>query len=198
MNQKPLPEMVYEILRQRRSVRRFSQKTIPQSILTQCVDVGRLAPSGANLQPLFFIIVNDRNLCKELFETIGWAAYITPKWVPKESERPVAYIALGIKEDQSAWAIRDVSFAAAQITVLAAAYGIGSCVLCNIDKKAIQRILKIPMGNTIDSLIALGYPQEQPIIDTLTDDVKYWRDASDVLHVPKRTLDSVIFYNAYD
>ena len=198
MNQNPVSDIVYDVLRQRRSIRRFSQKPIPQSILTQCVDVGRLAPSGANLQPLFFVIVNEGVQCKQLFETIGWAAYITPRWVPKESERPVAYIGLGIKDGQSAWAIRDVSFAAAQIMVLAAAYGIGSCVLCNINKKAIQRILKIPAGNNIDSLIALGYPQEQPVIDTLTNDVKYWRDANDRLHVPKKSLESVIFYNTYD
>jgi len=198
MNQQKFPDLVYDTLKKRRSIRRFSQKTISRSLLTQCVDVGRLAPSGANLQPLFFIIVDKPFQCEHLFETIGWAAYITPKWIPLEYERPVAYIVLGIKNEQSAWAIRDVSFAASQIMILAEAYGIGSCVLCNINKKEIQRILKIPMNCSIDSIIALGYPQEQPIIETITTDVKYWRDANNVLHVPKRELDSVVFYNNYE
>ena len=71
MNQKHVSDRVYEMLIKRRSIRRFSQKTILQSILTQCVDVGRLAPSGANLQPLFLLLsmrVISVNSCLKLLD----------------------------------------------------------------------------------------------------------------------------------
>jgi nitroreductase len=74
---------------------------------------------------------------------------------------------------------------------------IGSCLLCNIDKEAIRKILNIPSMLHVDSVIALGYKAEHPVLEEREDTVKYWRDKNDVLHVPKRHLETILHINKF-
>ncbi len=46
-------------LGQRRSVRHFASKTVPLSLVQDCVRVADTAPSGANMQPWRFVVVSD-------------------------------------------------------------------------------------------------------------------------------------------
>jgi nitroreductase len=75
--------------------------------------------------------------------------------------------------------------------------GIGSCWLGSIDINKLTDILELPEHIKIDSVLALGYSNESPQIEEIKDSVKYWKDDKDVLHVPKRTIDDVLFYNKY-
>jgi nitroreductase len=188
---------VYTVLSSRRSVRRFQQKPVSLDVLQKCVDAGRLAPSAANLQPVQFILVTEKNLCTQFFETLHWAAYIKPEWMPSENERPVAYIVIVVEENASPWYVRDVSYAAGNIVHVAEAEGIGSCILCKIEKKQIKDLLSIPSEMVVDSVIALGYKAEQPVVEDLIDSVKYYRDSDEILHVPKRRLDTVLHMNGW-
>ena len=98
---------VYKAILLRRSIRRFQQKQIPIKLLKKFVNAARLAPSAANLQPLEYFIVNDKNLCSEIFGTISWAGYIKPKWAPSPQERPVAYIIMLIKNAENKLYLRN-------------------------------------------------------------------------------------------
>jgi nitroreductase len=188
---------MYRILTSRRSVRRFLQKQVPIDILKKCVDAGRLSPSAANLQPLEFIIVQEKTLCEGVFAALHWAAYIKPTWVPDKTERPMAYIIVLAKDRISQWYERDASFAAGNIVHTAEAAGIGSCILCKIEKDRIRNLFQIPSDILIDSVIALGWKAEQPMIEDYVDSVKYYRDTDEVLHVPKRRLEDVMHMDSY-
>jgi nitroreductase len=188
---------VYEAILSRRSIRRFQQKSISLELLKKFVNGARLAPSAANLQPLEFIIVNDKNLCKKVFETLGWAAYLKPTWTPSENERPVAYIIMLITDSKNKYSLRDVSLASENIVLAAEEEGIGSCLLCNVDREKLRNYFKIPDAFVIDSVIALGYKAENPIIVDYVDSIKYWRDENDVLHVPKRKLEDIVHINQF-
>lgn len=188
---------VYNVIISRRTIRRFTQKPLDLALLKKLVNAARLAPSAANLQPLEYLIVTDKNLCRDLFEALGWAGYIQPKWTPCEHERPTAYIVVLVKDTKNPYYQRDVGFASANILMTAEAEGLGSCVLCNIDRDKIQNIFTIPQTITVDSVIALGYKAEKPVIEDIMSSVKYWRDDHDVLHVPKRKLDDIIQINKY-
>lgn len=190
---------VYNVIKSRRSVRRFKQKEIPLRTLKKLVNAARLAPSAGNLQPLEFFVVNDKELRAKVFETIGWAKYIKPEWKPNEDERPVAYIIIITKEhENNPWYIRDASLAAENIILTAESEKIGSCLICNIDREKLHKILELPENYIIDSLIALGYKKEHPVIvDIKNNDVKYWRDKKGVLHVPKRKLEDIIHINRF-
>ena len=188
---------VYDAILSRRSIRRFKQKPIDEKLLENMINAARLAPSAANLQPLEFVIVNNKNVCLKIFKTLSWAGYINPKWVPTENERPVAYIIIINKDPKNPWYQRDSSFAAENIVLTAESKKIGSCIMCKIDKDKIKEILKIPREFIVDCVIALGYKAEEPLIEDFTDSVKYWKDEKDVLHVPKRKLKKILHKNKY-
>ncbi|WP_372404325.1 nitroreductase family protein [Acinetobacter piscicola] len=48
------------VLQSRRSVRKFTEKQIPNDILEQCLDLALLAPNSSNLQPWTFYIVQNQ------------------------------------------------------------------------------------------------------------------------------------------
>ena len=56
--------MIYEKIKERRKIRKYLDKDVPREILIRCVDAARLSPSAANLQPLKYVIVDDKNLLK--------------------------------------------------------------------------------------------------------------------------------------
>jgi len=66
--------MIYQEIMSRRTIRKYAQKDVPREVLLRCVDAARLSPSGANRQPLKYVIVNDQELIKDVFSTAGIAA----------------------------------------------------------------------------------------------------------------------------
>ena len=60
--------MVEEVIANRRSIRRFSNKKIDSNILKEIVKCGRLYPSRGNKQPLKFILVDKKEICNQIFE----------------------------------------------------------------------------------------------------------------------------------
>ena len=188
---------VYETILSRRSIRRFQQKPINTELLRKFVNAARVAPSAANLQPLEFFIVTEKDMCSKIFETIGWAGYIKPTWKPGKNERPTAYIVILVKDITNKYYLRDVGLASENIVLAAEEEHIGSCILCKIEKDKIQEMLKIPDTLHVDSLIALGYKAEQAVVEDFKGSVKYWRDENEVIHVPKRKLEDIIHINEF-
>jgi nitroreductase len=189
--------VIYEKIISRRTIRKFLQKDIPSEVLLRCVDAARLSPSGANRQPLKYIIVNDQELTKEVFSTLKWAGYL-PGYQPGENEMPRAYIVVLLDRSISENFGHDAGIAAMSISMVAYGEGLGSCILGSVDREKLKPMLKVPDGFDIVLVIALGYPAESPVADKVKDDsIKYWLDESRVLHVPKRSLEEIVKWNRY-
>jgi nitroreductase len=184
---------VYEAATQRRTVRKFKQQPIERALLEKYIDVARLAPSAANMQPLKYMIVDEPLKVKQVFENVKWAAYIAPAGDPQESERPVAFIViLADTEIKKAGYELDAGAAAQSIFLTAWEDGVGTCWMAAIDRDKIREVLKIPERYVINTVIALGYIAEHPVFEDIKDSVKYYKDSDGMLHVPKRTLQEVI------
>lgn len=52
----------YQLMAKRRSVREFSDRPIPASLLDNAILAAGSAPSGANMQPWHFVVVEDQQL----------------------------------------------------------------------------------------------------------------------------------------
>jgi hypothetical protein len=67
-------------------------------------------------------------------------------------------------------------------------------MLDSIDRGALGRALELSPGHKILLVVALGWPAEAVVIETVgpDGDTRYWRDARGVHHVPKRRLEDVV------
>jgi nitroreductase len=188
----------YDMIRKRRTIRRFQSKPVPERILLQLVDAARLAPSAANVQPCEFILVTKPKKLSEVFECIDWNRAAFPIGEPKTDERPAAYLVVLIDLIKKRKGGGTDAAAAAENAILTAVeLGLGSCWICDFQRKKLKKSLRIPHHLAVDSVLALGYPEENPVQDDMTDSVKPWRDRDGVVHVPKRRLADVCTMNGY-
>ena len=73
---------VYDAIVSRRTIRKFRQTPIPEDVLKKMINAARLAPQASNLQPIKYIVVDDKDLLEPVFATTKWAAYIAPEGTP--------------------------------------------------------------------------------------------------------------------
>ena len=191
---------VKDAVYKRRSVRSFSGAGVDMELLVELVDAARVGPSAANTQPLEYVAVSDPALCEEVFGCLKWAAYIAPKGTPAEGKRPGGYVVVTIRKEYAHAVGTDYDLGAAVQTImlLAVSRGLGTCWLKAINKPKLAKILGMPEGFEIDSVVALGPADEDPERVDLKPDqtglevIKYWRDESEKHFVPKRALEAVL------
>ncbi|MFO7979574.1 MAG: nitroreductase family protein [Candidatus Aminicenantes bacterium] len=188
----------YDLIISRRTVRQFKQKPIHRSILKKMINAARLAPSAANTQPLEFVAVHKKNICQQIFPCLKWAAYIAPRGNPKAGKEPVAYIVTlvnkRIKSTDYEW---DAGAAIENMILTAWEEKIASCWLLSVEREKVKKLLKIPDHYLIDSVLALGYPDEKPVAEDMKESIEYWKDQNGRLHVPKRKLKEVLHFNGF-
>jgi nitroreductase len=184
-----------KLVRKNRSYRRFHQNVhIELETLKQLVDLARLSASGANKQPLKYILSCDNEKNALIFPQLGWAGYLTDWPGPSEGERPSGYIIiLGDKNISNSFGV-DHGIAAQSILLGATEQGFGGCIIASIRKDDLRQALEIPEQYEILFVIALGEPKETVEIEAVgpDEDIKYWRDDEDIHRVPKRSLDEII------
>jgi nitroreductase len=189
---------VYDLIRKRRTVRRFKPKPVPEESLLKIADAARLAPSTSNIQPCEFILVNKPRKVSETFECIDWEQSAFPNGAPRPHERPTAYMVVLvdlIKKRKGG--ASDASAAAENAILTAAEIGLGTCWTFSLHRKKLKKHLRIPHHLIVDSVIALGYPDETPVLEESRGTVKPWMDREGVVHVPKRSLADVCTMNGY-
>jgi nitroreductase len=183
----------YELILKRRTVRKFEQVKIEPSILTKLINAARHAPSASNMQPIKYIIVDDKDKVGEVFKHLKWAGYIAPEGDPKDGEEPVAYIIVlaDTRIRKSGYEL-DIGAAIQNILLAAEEEDIGTCWIGSVDRDAVRKLFNIEDYLIINSVIALGYKGEEPVGEDMKDSIKYYKDEKGILHVPKRKLEDII------
>ncbi len=188
---------VYSAIQRRRTIRRFKDQSVPDSVLFKLVDVARLAPSAGNLQPLEYITVSSKKGCDALFPHLKWSKLIK-NGEPPDGRKPVGYVIVLINRDiVSRGGAHDVGAAVQNMLLATIDEGFGSCWLRSIDRSEIKATFKIPDNCEIDSVIAIGKPAESPLSEVAKDSTAYWRDDRGLMHVPKRKVDHIIHREKY-
>jgi nitroreductase len=187
--------MIRDLVEKTRSYRRFVQEvTIELETLRELVDLARLSASGANRQPLKYMLSTDAEKNARIFPHLGWADYLKEWAGPAEGERPSAYIiVLGDTEINKSYGI-DPGIALQSILLGATERGLGGCIIASVQRESLRRVMDIPPQFEILYVLALGKPVEQVRIAAVGSDgdIKYWRDSEAIHHVPKRSLDDII------
>ncbi|MEW6250934.1 MAG: nitroreductase family protein [Planctomycetota bacterium] len=187
--------MLRELIERNRSYRRFDERVaLERRTLEELVDLARLSASGANRQPLKFILSCDPARNAAIFPCLAWAGYLTEWRGPAQGERPAGYIViLGDTELATTFGC-DHGIAAQSMMLGAAERGLGGCMIGSIDRERLRGALQIPVRFEILLVLALGVPVERVVVDDVgaDGDIRYWRDVEGVHHVPKRRLANLI------
>ncbi|MDL2227412.1 nitroreductase family protein [Odoribacter sp. OttesenSCG-928-L07] len=190
--------MIKDLVLKNRSYRRFyGDYKIELQVLEDLIELARLSPSGRNLQPLKYVIVNDEDTNAKVFSTLAWAGYLKDWDGPELSERPTAYIVMMVDKNLTAGTPAiDEGIACQSILLGAVENGLGGCIIQSVKRVELAGIIKLPESFEIALVIALGKPKEDVrIIEIQEDDVKYYRDENGVHYVPKRSIDEIMFEN---
>ena len=191
--------MIEELIKQNRSCRRFYQDyEIDTGTLKDLVNLARLSASGANLQPLKYILSCNADKNERIFPCLAWAAYLKDWPGPKAGERPSAYIIILVDTNITKNFGCDHGIASQSILLGAREKGLAGCMIGAVKRKKLRDILKIKECFKILLVLAIGKPKENIMIETVRDDdkIKYWRDNDGVHHVPKRKLEDIILMNS--
>jgi len=152
---------VLEVIRKRKSVRKYKPDPIPDDVLLRVLEAARLAPSAKNLQPWKFIIVKDEKIKEKLVEACLNQHFI--------AEAPIVIVACGFPDEcyakqgryMKSWPI-DVAIAMEHLILQAAEEGLGTCWIGAFEESKVKEILKVPENVRIVALTPLGYPAHEP------------------------------------
>ena len=129
----------------------------------------------------------------KMFPHLGWAGYLKEWSGPKEGERPAAYIVCLLDTRLSNEADCDLGIATQNLLLGAVEKGLGGCRIASISPK-LRDVLELDNHLQVLLVVALGKPVETVSLveQEPGGDIKYWRNADQVHHVPKRSLAEII------
>ena len=186
--------MFSELVEKTRTIRRYDMsKVITDTDMTEILECARKCASAGNLQRLRYAILNSEE-AEETFSAISLGGLLPKEKKPTRDVAPISYVVLFSKESEpDSNLLIDVGIAAQTIALAAAEKGIGSCMIRNFNKEYFSS-LESAVGYYPILVIALGYPLENAqIVDVNEgDNLKYYKNDSDVNIVPKLTLSSLL------
>jgi nitroreductase len=147
---------MFELVRTRRSIRRYKKEAVPEDLLEKILEAGRWAPSASNSQPWKFIILRDRKIREEVAKATTYGKFL--------ADAPLG-IAVVIDPQASTHPVEDGAIATQNMLLASHALGLGACWIGaygSVYEATVSELLRIPKGKRVLSILAIGYPAESP------------------------------------
>ncbi len=186
-----MPTDILDIIKQRRSVKEYSSKEIPENVLSRILEGARWAPSSHNAQPWRFIVIRDSSLKKRLAEEMAnrWDKDMSSNGKTKERRErlirssvekfgnsPIVILACLTREEMDDYpdekrkeaeyimGVQSLAAAIQNILLVAHDEGLGACWFCAplFCQNIVRTVLKIPQHSDPQALITLGYSTANP------------------------------------
>lgn len=169
-----------EMLKNRRSIRSYQDKSVSLEMLNDLIRESTLAPNAGNEQPWKFIIVNNRDMLKRMSDESKknilariaadpddyakkYKGMLENKSLNVFYNAPCLVIILGPSHLKNLYV--DCALAASYFMMAATSRGLGTCWInlgTEIKDPAMINELGIPDNCTIVAPIILGYPEKIP------------------------------------
>ena len=147
-----------QVINERKSVRKFSDKKINRDTIESIIECARLAPSAVNKQPWKFFICTSEKLKALIRESYD------REWFAKAQ---IYIVACG--DHSQSWKRTsdnkdhcdiDIAIAVEHIILKATDLGVGTCWVCNFDTEKVKEALQLPKQLEPIVLLPFGYPQD--------------------------------------
>jgi len=147
----------YDVVRKRRSIRRYKPDPVEEDKLTRVLEAGRLAPSAANRQPWHFIVVRDPKVREALRAAYDRDWFVNaPVIIVVCADPTKAWVRA---DGEEYWKV-DAAIAMEHIVLAATNEGLGTCWIAAFNEEAVRKVLNIPKHVRVVAMTPLGYPDE--------------------------------------
>ncbi len=164
-----------DIIKQRRSVRKYKPDPVPEEEIKYILEAARLAPSWANTQCWHFIVVTDEDIKNEIAkDSMPWCAR-APVLIAAvaDPESP------GYKEDIPNYLI-DIGITLEHLILAATERGLGTCWIGGLHEEPIKKVLGVPDNLRVPAMVILGYPNHEPA------------------DMGRKSMEEIVSYNRYE
>lgn len=154
--------MLLDLLRERRSIRKFTDQKIEDETIEILIEAVLRSPSSRSLNPWEFVVVTDK-------DTIGALARSKTHGSSFLAGAPLAIVVCADPTKSDVW-VEDASIASLLLHLCAADLGLGSCWI-QIRKRQhdeqtdsdtyVKNILEIKPDMAVEAIVAIGYGAEE-------------------------------------
>ena len=149
---------LFEVMKERYSVRDYADKPIEEETLRQILEAGRIAPTAANKQPVRICVIRSPEGLEKI-RSISRCAFNAP------------VVLMFVYDDDAVWKSplepgfnaghQDVSIVATHVMLRAWELGIGSCWVNFFPNTETGKAFGLPENEKPVLLMPLGYPGEK-------------------------------------
>lgn len=146
------PNEAIEFLRKLRSVRRFTDQPVPPQALDDLLLVAQWSGSARNLQPWAFVVVQDREMLRQLSELEGYVSHLG------EAALAIVLVMDG-HPDMVQQETFDEGVLSQRLQLAAQAHGLGSCIgwFHGEGRSTVKALLGIPEDRLVRTAMSIGY-----------------------------------------
>lgn len=153
----------FEVIRERRSIRRYKDLPVAPEAIEQILNAARLAPSWHNQQCWRFLVLTSAAAREKLLDVVLDAN-------PGKRglhQAPVLIVICGCPGESGTregkeYYMADAAIAFEHLCLAAKALGLGTCWIGGFDEGALRKILNIPESVRIVGITPLGHPDQEP------------------------------------
>lgn len=169
MDRETRSSVVHELIRNRRSVRRYSERPVEREKVLDCLEAARLAPSADNVQPWRFLVLDDPEQKERFSKEVFSGIYSRTRFAAKAPVLILLMARLDIVANRIGKQIQgihyyfiDMGIAGEHAVLRAEELGLGTCWIGWFNTRKARKIAKIPKKYKIVSLLSMGYPETRP------------------------------------
>jgi nitroreductase len=154
---------IFQVIRDRRSIRKYKDTPVEQEKIEQVLDAARLAPSWKNLQCWRFLVLTEADKRARLLDAF-------PDDNPGKKAIAMAPVVIVVCADPAEsdvengidYFVADTAIAFEHLCLAAHALELGTCWMGWYDEALIKGTLGIPAQIRVVGVTPLGYPDQEP------------------------------------
>ncbi|MBP5492244.1 MAG: nitroreductase family protein [Clostridiales bacterium] len=145
-----------EVIRNRYSCKKYSDKPVEDEKITAILEAGRVAPTAKNLQEQHIYVARSQEVLSKI-DNVTPCRYGAPVVLIVAFDKENVYTYPGGRRKSG---VEDATIVATQMILAAANEGVDSCWLNNFDPDKLAKDLGLPENEEILMLLDLGYAAE--------------------------------------
>lgn len=142
-----------DVVRNRYSCKKYSDKAVPQEKLTAILEAGRLAPTAKNLQEQHIYVLQTEEMLQKI-DKLTPCRYGAPVVLVVAFNKDNVFTYPGEQRDSG---VEDAAIVATHLVLAAANEGVDSCWLNFFDPAQAAQALGLPANEEVLMLLDLGY-----------------------------------------